>query len=336
MSHLVSVIIPVYNSEKYLSDCIESFLKQTYNNYELIVIDDGSKDSSYAIMQNYSLRYPDKVRIFTQDNAGVAITRNRGIGYANGKYVMFADNDDFVEVDYIETMITAIEKENLDMVVCSSRKVDESGKELYQQVLADDEWSKFRMITPWGRIIKKSFLVDNDIEFGDFKLGEDSYFTVTAYNHTNKIKTMSYIGYNWVQHPTSVSNTIQKKGIASPIPFLKALKDRNKNLRYISEEMFVYFVVKFVVWNLYYICDDVDKNEIKDYNSEYFGWLKKEYPNYKKNKQISLFKPKGEETMIRGLVWLMAKSSNPIRVFTLKIVRLIKTQAKLRGTSRLK
>ncbi len=336
MEHLVSVVIPVYNSEKYLSKCIESFLNQSYKEYELIIIDDGSRDASYSIMQQYKDAYPDKIRIFTQDNSGVAITRNRGIEYSKGMYVMFADNDDFVELDYIEKMVSAIVSDNLDMVVCSSRKVDESGEELYQQVLTDDEWSKFRMITPWGRIIRKSFLIDNNIKFGDFKLGEDSFFTVTAYNHTNKIKNLSYIGYNWVQHPTSVSNTIQKRGIVSPIPFLEALIERNKELKYIPKDLFVYFVVKFVVWNLYYICDDVDKNELKKYGYNYFAWLKKVYPDYKKNRQISLLKPKGEEGMIRCLVWLMAKSPDFIRMFVLKFIRIIKKRANSKGQFKLK
>lgn len=321
---LVSIIIPVYNSEQYIRKCVDSFLEQTYKNIELILIDDGSDDDSFHILKEYQKRNKDKIFVYTQENQGVATTRNKGISYAKGWYLMFADNDDYVEPDYVETMVTEIEKTQSDMVICSCRKVDASGKTLYEQVLTQDEWAKYRMIAPWARIIRRDFVLDNKIEFGNFKLGEDSYFAITAYNATNKIRTISYIGYNWVQRTTSVSNTTQKKGIASPLPFLTALAERNSKLINIPNSIFEYFVIKFIVWNLYYICDSVDAVTLKKYCANYFKWLEQGYPYYKKNSFVSIGKPKGEEITVRVLVTILTKAPMSIRMIILRILGCVK------------
>lgn len=324
MNKLVSIIIPVYNSEKYLKECISSFLAQTYSNIELILIDDGSSDNSFEIMKKYREKYGKKFLIYTQENQGIAKTRNRGIQYANGTYIMFSDNDDYVENDYVETLVKEIEKDNADMVVCSCRKVDEKHNTIYEQKLTKDEWSRFRLIAPWARIIKKDFIVQKQLEFGEFKLGEDSFFAVTAYNESSNIKTIPYIGYNWVQHPTSMSNTVQKRGIASPVPCLEALIGRNKELKNISKDCFEYFIIKFIVWNLYYICDDVRYSELKKLDKEYFNWLKEQYPEYEKNELVSFFKPDGEEVKVRILVFLFIKSPVWFRRTLLVILGIVK------------
>ena len=93
----VSVIIPVYNSEKYIEKCINSVLAQTYQNYEIIVINDGSKDNSGKIMEQLQDKYPDKIKYIEQENMGVAKTRNKGIEIATGDYIAFMDNDDYIE-----------------------------------------------------------------------------------------------------------------------------------------------------------------------------------------------------------------------------------------------
>ena len=97
----VSIIIPVYNAEKTIRKCIESIIKQSSENWEVIAIDDGSSDESYAILQEYAKSYPDKIYALTQKNAGVTKTRERGIQSAHGTYIMFVDNDDYIESNYV-------------------------------------------------------------------------------------------------------------------------------------------------------------------------------------------------------------------------------------------
>lgn len=328
MENLVSVIIPVYNSEKYVGECIESFLHQTYHNIELILIDDGSSDHSLEILKQYQKKFPEKITVYTQKNLGVAYTRNKGVSCANGKYIMFADNDDYAERDYVEIMLKLIEEKQADMIVGSCRKVDAKHKVIYEQKLTKDLWSKFRMIAPWARIIRKDFIIEKNIKFGDFKLGEDSFFSVTAYNESDKIYVTQYIGYNWVQRETSVSNTIQKKGIASPLPFLEALLERNGELKNISEKHFQYFITKFIVWNLYYICNNVEEEQLMQSCRKYFSWLQEKCPQYQKNSLLSPFTPKGEETGIKILVWLLSKSNNTSREWILKKICWFKRMKK--------
>lgn len=102
----VTIIIPVYNSEKYIGKCLDSILNQTYTNFEILVVNDGSKDNSQKVIEEYQNKYPDKIIAINQENKGVSKTRNESIKKASGDYIMFIDNDDFLESDYIETFVT--------------------------------------------------------------------------------------------------------------------------------------------------------------------------------------------------------------------------------------
>jgi len=219
---LVSVIVPVYNSAPYLSQCLDCLSKQTYQHLEIILIDDGSSDESLSILQRECKRYQPLFKLYTQENKGTGATRNRGIGLAGGKYLMFVDNDDRMEPDYVRKMVYLIEKHQADMVVGGCRRVNEEGQVLFEHVLGSDAWSKFRTVAPWSRIMRRDFIVENQIEFGDFQVGEDSYFSVTAYNLSKKTVTTGYIGYEWVDHQTSVSNTVQKQGVSNALPMLRS------------------------------------------------------------------------------------------------------------------
>ena len=113
----VSVIIPVYNSEKYIARCLDSVIEQTYKNIEIIIINDGSKDKSKEILDEYEKKYPNIIRHIEQENKGVAKTRNYGIKIANGNYITFIDNDDYIDKDYIETFVNVLKENEYDIVM---------------------------------------------------------------------------------------------------------------------------------------------------------------------------------------------------------------------------
>ena len=104
----ISVLIPVYNAEIYITRCLKSLSEQTFTDFEIICINDGSKDNSLSILQNYAKQEP-RLRVFTQENAGVAATRNRLLETAQGKYIAFVDADDWVEKSYLEKLYQAAE-----------------------------------------------------------------------------------------------------------------------------------------------------------------------------------------------------------------------------------
>lgn len=123
---LVSVVIPVYNVEKYLDKCIQSVLSNSYRSIELICVNDGSKDKILSILQKYA-RLDKRVKVIDQQNGGVSSARNAGIKYSTGKYLAFIDADDYVSSDYFEKLVSSAEEYNADIVACGSLTVYEDG-----------------------------------------------------------------------------------------------------------------------------------------------------------------------------------------------------------------
>ncbi|MBQ8784417.1 MAG: glycosyltransferase family 2 protein [Alphaproteobacteria bacterium] len=125
MSHTVTVVIPVYNVEKYLEQCLDSVINQTYKDIEIICINDGSTDNSITILEKYALS-DNRIKIISQTNQGISAARNAGIKVATGKYITFLDSDDFLSRDAIEKMVTAIENNYVDFVVCQAHAFAET------------------------------------------------------------------------------------------------------------------------------------------------------------------------------------------------------------------
>lgn len=122
----VSIIVPVYNVENYLAKCLDSLMNQTLSSIEVVIVNDGSKDASEKIIQEYAKAFPDKIRAYNKENGGLSDARNFGIDHATGEYIGFVDSDDYVMADMFEEMLTLAEKHGAEMVVCNIQKVDES------------------------------------------------------------------------------------------------------------------------------------------------------------------------------------------------------------------
>ena len=205
----VTIIIPVYNSEMYISKCLDSVLSQTYKNIDILVINDGSKDGSQKIIDKYKEKHSN-IKAIEQKNIGVSRTRNNAIKIVKTKYIMFMDNDDYIDKDYVETHVKNIKSKDYDVVISGYRRITEENKIIKKVSLKDEEWSKFMILAPWAKIYKREYLIKNNIEFLDNNIGEDVFFNLQALQLTDKIKILDYIGYNWFYNTSSVSNTIQK------------------------------------------------------------------------------------------------------------------------------
>lgn len=304
----VTIIIPVYNSAEYIGKCIESILKQTYKDYNILIINDGSKDNSQEIIDKYKERYPDKITAIEQENKGVARTRNESIKRATGKYIMFMDNDDYLDEDYIETFINEIEKSNYDVVIGGYRRITETGKILKTLKLNDEQWSKYMIMAPWAKIYRKQYLIENNITFLENNLGEDMYFNLKALLLGN-VKSINYVGYNWFFNTKSVSNTIQKNitqlQVFELINSCYDMLNENKILEKNYEMLEAHFI-KYIIWLILFSTKKLDYKTISKEYDKLFGWLKQKFPNYKKNKVIKLWKPKGELLSIRLIVVTMS------------------------------
>ena len=188
---LISIIIPVYNAEKYLHQCLDSVVAQTYTNWECLLIDDGSKDSSGAICDEYAEK-DSRFRVFHKENGGVSSARNLGIKEASGEWIYFCDSDDYIYPQGLEIMMSYTNND-IDLVMAGHERVDASGKVLdkvpkLQNELIDRKTAVARMyVFPnfdyegylWDKLFRRSCIIENKIEF-DPKISfkEDSLFCV--------------------------------------------------------------------------------------------------------------------------------------------------------------
>lgn len=307
---MVSVIIPVYNSEKYIGKCLESVLNQTYKNIDIIVINDGSTDNSQEIINTYKSKYQNIIAI-NQENMGVSKTRNKAIKLAKTKYVMFIDNDDYIDKDYIETHLNTAEKGNYDIVLSGYKRPTETGKVIKKIKLKDEDWSKFMIFAPWAKIYKREYLIKNNIEFLSNNIGEDVYFNLQAMLLTDKIKIIDYIGYNWFYNTKSVSNTIQKDIRQMQVyELLNNCYDILVRKKVIDKhyKMIEMYFIRYIIWLLTFSTKRLPYKTISEEYDKIFKWLKDRFPNYNKNKLIGMRSPKGEIFSVRifTFVFMMA------------------------------
>ena len=207
---VVSNIIPVYNNEEYLAKCIDSILNQSYTNLEVLLLDDGSKDNSYTIMKEYEKKYPKVIKIFkNKANMGVSKTRNKALDIASGDYVLFVDSDDYIDTNYIETLISNIG--NNDIIISGYKRVNIQVKILFEQIPKETEWDKYKYVFVAGKMYKNSFLKKYNRKFIGLKIAEDVNFYMQSASLTNKITVISYAGYNYVTSDSSVMLKSNKK-----------------------------------------------------------------------------------------------------------------------------
>ncbi|MEA4888121.1 MAG: glycosyltransferase family 2 protein [Clostridiaceae bacterium] len=293
----VSIIIPVYNAERTLRRCLDSILKQTYKDYEIIIINDGSTDQSWAIMQNYAGKFPEAIRIWNQENMGAAAARNNGIDMSGGEYIIFIDNDDYIPADYVQCFVQKAESTQSDMVVGNYCRIRENGKVIYTRKAHASEWVIFQLQAPWARIYRKSFLVDHKIRFLASPIGEDVYFNIVAACVCQSWACAS-TNYYWVDNSQSVSNTKQKgmKTFCSPLYMLDCLYNRIKNEKISPEKQDYceYFFIRYLVWHILFSGKQSDWQTAYSVYTDEIRFLSDRYPGFQKNKNISLFKPKGE------------------------------------------
>jgi len=295
MAVLISVIIPVFNGEKYLDRSLAGVLSQSVDDIEILLLDDGSADGSLALCRDYEQKHPDVIRVFTHENMGVANTRNKGVRLANGKYVMFLDQDDFFDPGYIETFLEAAEKNDADVVIGGYRRPDKEGKIRFTVRPTDEEYIRYKNLQAWAKIHRTDFLKDNDIFLFPNSIGEDIPFTLRENALAARSVVIDYVGYNWYYNEESVTHTVQT-GLERNIEGIRNLLGEI-HLTKTDNPLFEYVVIKTVIY-LLLACGRVDTRDVfKKYYRELFEWLAETYPGYLKNKYI-LSGPKGQERRI--------------------------------------
>lgn len=267
----VSIIIPVYNAYSTIDKCIESIMNQTYRDFELILINDGSTDQTLEKLDYYEDKY-ENVRVINKENEGVSKTRNLGIQIATGKYIMFIDNDDYIDSTYVETLVKAIQNKDVDCIYSGFRREDSNGKVIQEKTFKNTIWSTYLLVVPWAKIYDRKYLLDNNIEFLPYGIGEDIYFTLKLISSHARIEIIDYIGYTWFFNTESVSNT-SHKGMNSDLDILYLL---NKIKTFASDDEYTnYFFYRFCVWYLLYSGRNAQSEQFLLEAEKYKQWLKK-------------------------------------------------------------
>lgn len=307
----ISVIIPVYNAQDGIKRCVDSLLNQSFKNFEIILLNDGSKDNSLNILKEYELKY-SFVRVIDKQNEGVAVTRNKGILLAEGEYTMFMDNDDFVDSDYIETFYQAIHEKKLDLVIGGYKRVNQDNQIIFSQDIQQSEWSKYIIMAPWAKVYRTEFLKTHNLEFFDYGIGEDIIFNLATYKTTDKIGLLDYKGYNWYYNNQSISNTSQR-GFSPKIDIL-VLFSKILELGKPSD-LVVYYLKRYYVWYLLFSGRSSSDQEFIHQYIRIKEWLKE-------NKLISTISPlskkvQGErfQTKISLIVFLSLEKLRLIPLF---------------------
>lgn len=231
---LISIVVPIYNVEEYIHECIESLLAQTYTNLDIILVNDGTPDSSMDVIKD--LVKDDRVTIVNQHNQGLSAARNTGLIYAKGEYIAFVDSDDKVKPDFIKDLYRKAQITGADITRGSFRDFDGNipegwvcdfniqpsvGVEALAKLLEQDV-----SFVVWPSLYKTSFLKENNLEFMNGILLEDGDFTVRAYLAANIVSTISETNYMYRIRPGSIltSNNAQRMSDSEEAVIQKFIK----------------------------------------------------------------------------------------------------------------
>ncbi len=208
MKSLVSVIIPIYNVEQYIEKCLDSVINQTYKDLEIICVNDCSPDNSAQILLEYAQR-DTRIKIVNREkNGGLSAARNTGLDEAKGEYVYFIDSDDWIDLDYIEKMVSAITFSKTDVVVNTnviqefenkpSKKLVFGDLEIEENAFVDaDNAINNIMWASWAQLWDRKFLVKNDLGFLEGHIYEDMHFSPVAYSYMDKIYAIAASAYHY-------------------------------------------------------------------------------------------------------------------------------------------
>lgn len=247
---LVSIILPVYNAQNHLARCVGSICAQTYSNIEIIILNDGSRDQSLPVCEEFRAKDP-RIVLVDKENSGVADTRNLGLKLAGGKYVQFVDSDDYLDPDFTAALVAAAEEHTADLVIAPYKMVIPAGASKPEQVLdkIQDELGVMSVARPpemreygflpagvydkdtfalrlmdkpasyfysvlWNKLYRRDLLTRNDIQFvSEMHWAEDLVFNLRYIQYAETFVSIGKAGYYYVQNPQSICHTQDRKSV---------------------------------------------------------------------------------------------------------------------------
>jgi len=342
----VSIIIPVYNSEKDIEECILSVINQTLTDIEVILIDDGSTDNSPKIIKEYQEKYPQMIKIKTIQNSGAATARNIGLEMATGEYIGFVDSDDYIESSMFEKLYNQAKEKQSDITICGYF-LETKAKSTIRQIGHLEQYDKsikenpniYKVSVPylWNKIFKRDFIIKYQIRLNrKLRIFEDLEFVYKLYMEANKISKVDEALYHYrKQNEGALTEKFSEK-FFDIIPALKSLKKYAKKKEYYQniEEYLTCIALK----HIYIRCNmEISENQLKmklKYINKVFRFLDKEFPNWKENELY--FKNKNKDEYISKEYWKQMaymqapKPENPYVKFYKKMRKKLKKTLKLK------
>lgn len=329
----VSIIIPVYNAEKYLEKCLNSISEQTMKDFELILVNDGSKDSSQQIIDAFIEKKLCNVQCKCKENAGQAAARNDGLSMAQGEYIAYMDSDDYIEKDYLERLYEAAVKYDSESVTCGYSMVDDKGNLIRRVRMSQDGVKKYGragMYVVWCRLYKREILLKNNFAFQEGgKIYEDVPYSLSAKYLSKNPIVIDYEGYYYVQRPGSTMSSGAVK--SGRFPYEKMTESVEECLANVLESgnadagnRLEFEVMHFFSGFFFRYCRKADKTDIDVLVNYANELIDKHFPKYYKNPYVGLFtnqqQPFVDRAAVRVFVWM--KRLGLLRSFVRLVTRL--------------
>jgi len=311
----ISIIIPVYNGATHLRRCIDSVFACGFEDIEILLIDDGSTDGSSGIMEEYGRDHADIVHCFFHDNMGVARTRNKGIDLAQGKYILFLDQDDWFDRDYISTFYQAIENSGSDVVFGGYKRPDTNGHIASKRLLSGKGFYQYIAVTAWAKIHRAAFIRENGIGFFDNNIGEDVVFCMQEAAATKKISFIPYMGYNWYFNEKSVSEETHR-GFRKEVGIIEWMV-KTASLGFCGAGLKEYSLAKMAIYYLLHSGKGSTPDSFFGVYKTLFEWLAGHVPGFEKNHYL-LFGLPGETIGVRLAVsiFITLHRMNLVKLFS--------------------
>jgi len=291
----VSVIVPVYNTEKYLRKCLDSLVSQTLKEIEIVIVNDGSKDSSPEIVKEYMEKFPEKFVYRTQENAGQAVARNRALPLCTGDYVGFLDSDDFVRPDMFRRMYEKALEEDADYVACGYTDITyEDGKEVVlQQYVASKVATRTEdmffgaLVSPFLHLYRREIFEKSQVRFPEGVIYEDTAFYLNLIPYIHKLAVIEEPLAYRVRHSNSTMTTFKAFKVEQIFPVLDAALAYYKENGFYEKykEELTYFCVRVLLCSsLQRIGKVAEKAERKKLVKRTLEYIENNFSDYRKNK----------------------------------------------------
>jgi len=309
----VSIIIPVYNTEKYFEKCMESVLAQKERDFEVILVDDGSTDRSGALCDFYAEK-DDRVSVLHKNNAGPAAARNSGLSCAAGKYLCFVDSDDYLSKDYLEKSLAAARQYDADIVIFDYDAVDETGSAILHYHAGLDHGRVLTLETcpallntspsPCNKLYKKQHLDRLQTRFPEGRLYEDLAVMPTLYYNASAVYIDAGALYFYVVHKGSIMRMTvpdSQKRYEDRIFAVNCIKEFYTGAG--MDEMLKENLEFLAIYHIYFMLsiETIAEDPKNEYLQKYGEYIRREYPAYKKNRLIPILFTKKERIKFRLL-----------------------------------